>query len=245
MTKNCCVVDEKHTQECIRESDSKKFKLPRKFSRKQCLEGTQKGFSVKSSCAPFRGCQSKKKKYQMLQSTHTNTNTNKHTHNKNSSAICVFHHNNNGVSGRIHFRQKNPRKSSNNNHPSIVISYVINGLSDGDHGFHIHEYGDLTDECTSACAHFNPDNTTHGGLKTPIRHRGDLGNITSKKGKSVGRLETDTISLDPTSPYSIIGRAVIVHEDPDDLGIPGDPESLKTGNSGRRLACGVIGLSKI
>ena len=244
MTDNCCNVNEKKDLLCIRESDSKTFKLPRKFSRERCLEGPIKGFTMRSSCSPYRECRRSKKNKK--QQTHTN-NPSKQINPtpKTRNAICVFHHNNNGVSGRIHFRQKNPRKSSNNTPPSIVISYVINGLSDGDHGFHIHEYGDLTDECTSACAHFNPDNTTHGGLKTPIRHRGDLGNISSKKGKSVGRLETDTISLDPTSPYSIIGRAVIVHEDPDDIGIPGDPESLKTGNAGRRLACGVIGISKI
>ena len=124
----------------------------------------------------------------------------------------------------------------------LLISYQIKGLTDGKHGFHIHEYGDLTDGCTSACAHFNPDGATHGGLETKIRHFGDLGNIVSTNGLSKGYLFLKNGCLDG-SKYSILGRMIIVHADPDDLGKGGDEESLKTGNAGKRLACGVIGLA--
>ena len=136
----------------------------------------------------------------------------------------------------------------------ITISYNIHGLYDGLHGFHIHQYGDLTDGCTSACAHFNPDNTTHGGLNTKIRHFGDLGNIESKDRLAQGSLFLADGRLD-SSKYGILGRMIIVHADQDDLGKGGlnqkgevideavHKESLKTGNAGKRLACGVIGLA--
>lgn len=53
--KDCCIVDEERAVICIRKSDKKKFNLPRKFSRKSCLH-SKKGFSMKSSCAPYNGC---------------------------------------------------------------------------------------------------------------------------------------------------------------------------------------------
>jgi Cu-Zn family superoxide dismutase len=137
------------------------------------------------------------------------------------------------VWGTVYFEEVND---------GITISYNIHGLYDGLHGFHIHQYGDLTDGCTSACAHFNPDNTTHGGLNTKIRHFGDLGNIESKDRLAQGSLFLAGGRLD-SSKYGILGRMIIVHADQDDLGKGGDEESLKTGNAGKRLACGVIGLA--
>ena len=47
-----------------------------------------------------------------------------------------------------------------------------------------------------------------------------------------------------SGPYSIVGRSVIIHSDEDDLGLGGNNESLKTGNAGKRLLCGVIGYKK-
>ena len=52
-------------------------------------------------------------------------------------------------------------------------------------------------------------------------------------------------SLDPKSKRSIIGRAIIVHKDPDDLGKGGDAESKKTGNAGARIGCAVIGFTSV
>ena len=137
------------------------------------------------------------------------------------------------ISGTVYFEETNE---------GVKIDYQIRGLYDGPHGFHIHEYGDLTDGCTSACAHFNPDGATHGGLDTKIRHFGDLGNIESKDRLAEGSLFLPNGRLDG-SKYSILGRMIIVHADRDDLGEGGDEESLKTGNAGKRLACGVIGLA--
>ena len=150
-------------------------------------------------------------------------------------AICVIHQNNNNVSGNIKFIQFNNK---------VKIMYEINGLSDGKHGFHIHNYGDLTDGCKSACAHFNPENKNHGGRNTEERHIGDLGNITSKNNLSKGFFYDKYISLDYKHKYCIIGRSIIIHKDEDDLGKGCNEESKKTGNAGSRLACGVIGITK-
>lgn len=150
-------------------------------------------------------------------------------------AVAVMAPNDNGVTGVVHFEDTGR---------GVLIKYNIHGLSDGEHGFHIHEYGDLTDGCQSACAHFNPFGKTHGGLDSEERHEGDLGNITSKSGRAEGSLLAPALSLDPQSTTFIVGRMIIVHKDRDDLGLGGDPESLKTGNAGQRMACGVIGFQE-
>lgn len=148
--------------------------------------------------------------------------------------VAVLEPDNSNVSGVVHFADGGS---------GVAISYHIKGLTDGEHGFHIHEYGDLTDGCTSACAHFNPDNTTHGSLTSKVRHMGDLGNIVSKAGVSKGELYLPKARLD-SSKYGILGRMIIVHADRDDLGLGGNAESLKTGNAGKRVGCGVIGLAE-
>ena len=44
--------------------------------------------------------------------------------------------------------------------------------------------------------------------------------------------------------YSVIGRSIVIHDDPDDLGIGGHSDSHTTGHAGKRIACGIIGYSK-
>tara|TARA_R110002012_G_scaffold319529_1_gene540502 strand:- start:1525 stop:2223 length:699 start_codon:yes stop_codon:yes gene_type:complete len=150
-------------------------------------------------------------------------------------AVAVLAPNDNGVKGEVRFIQEKD---------TLHIDYEIKGLTDGEHGFHIHEYGDLTDGCDSACSHFNPYGVEHGGLDSEVRHLGDLGNITSKDKMAKGRLSTDTISLNMGQINCIVGRMIIVHADRDDLGKGGNAESLKTGNAGKRVGCGVIGLAE-
>ena len=78
------------------------------------------------------------------------------------------------------------------------------------------------------------------GLNTH-RHVGDLGNITADSaGKCQMKFSDKQISLRDFQ-RSIIGRSVVIHAKPDDLGRGGDEESLKTGNAGARIGCAVIG----
>lgn len=112
------------------------------------------------------------------------------------------------------------------------------------HGFHIHEAGDLSDKCMGACAHFNPYNKKHGGLTSKERHVGDLGNIRfDARGVAKFRMEDSLVKLRGTK-ANVIGRSVVIHEDPDDLGMGGHNDSLTTGHAGKRITCAVIGYSK-
>ena len=124
----------------------------------------------------------------------------------------------------------------------VKIDLNISGLIPNSlHGFHVHEAGDLTDKCTSMCAHFNPYGNTHGCPGMSKRHVGDLGNIkTNNKGEAKYTFYDNVIKLRGTK-CNIIGRGLIIHEDEDDCGKGGNAESLKTGNAGKRIACAVIG----
>jgi Cu-Zn family superoxide dismutase len=141
-----------------------------------------------------------------------------------------------GVSGLVTFEQ------SANGGPT-TIKAKFNNLPKGQHGFHIHQFGDLSNGCVSAGAHFNPHGKTHGGPNDETRHVGDMGNI-----ESTGAAETEFSLTDNLisliGQHSVIGRSVVIHEKEDDLGRGGNEESLKTGNAGSRMACGVIGIAQ-
>ncbi len=122
---------------------------------------------------------------------------------------------------------------------ATLIKGTVTGLEPGAHGFHIHEFGDMSDGCKSMGAHYNPDGVDHGDLNEG--HVGDLGNIKADEdGRADFTIKLNRIDL--IGDRSVVGRGIVVHADPDDLGKGGDEESLKTGNAGDRLACGVITL---
>ncbi|KIH53886.1 copper/zinc superoxide dismutase, partial [Ancylostoma duodenale] len=126
------------------------------------------------------------------------------------------------------------------------IQGEIKGLTPGLHGFHVHQYGDLTNGCTSTGSHFNPFNKTHGGPRDENRHNGDLGSIEAGP-DGVARFNITDPMVKLHGKNSVIGRAVVVHANVDDLGKGKGSrrkESLKTGNAGARLACGVIGIAQ-
>jgi len=139
------------------------------------------------------------------------------------------------VNGVVHFKQDANGETS--------IEGTVEGLTPGLHGFHVHEFGDNTNGCISAGPHFNPAGKPHGGPADQDRHVGDLGNITAADG-GVAKIAFSDRMISLTGPNSIIGRTLVVHADPDDLGKGGAEDSLTTGHAGARLSCGVIGLSK-
>lgn len=147
-----------------------------------------------------------------------------------SSAVCVL----NPTAGNQAHGVVTFVKQAN----GIKIVADIEGLAPGDHGFHVHEFGDCrAADAASAGGHFNPDNKPHGGPTDSQRHVGDLGKVTAgPDGKA--HLE----SLDPliafTGPHSILGRGMILHAQTDDF------KTQPTGNAGPRVACGVIGVGK-
>ncbi len=117
---------------------------------------------------------------------------------------------------------------------TIRIEGSIDGLTPGNHGFHIHQYGDCTlPDFSMAGGHFNPDNAPHGAPNSENRHVGDLGNIFADSTGHAYLNRTDSmISL--TGPHCILGRAVIIHAGEDDL------ETQPSGNAGPRIACGIV-----
>lgn len=127
----------------------------------------------------------------------------------------------------------------------VIIDIHLSGLKkNGLHGFHVHKSGDLTSLYSTACAHFNPYNKTHGCPGMKNRHVGDLGNLqTDKNGVAKYKMVDDVIKL-RGSKANIIGRGLIIHADEDDCGKGGNDKSLMNGNSGKRLACTIIGYSK-
>lgn len=122
----------------------------------------------------------------------------------------------------------------------LLIDARIKGLTPGMHGFHIHEKGDCSaPDGTSAGGHFNPTAMGHGNPADEKHHAGDLGNLTADaNGNAVFNVTVPLhgLSMGKSGTNSIVERGLIVHGDPDDF------KTQPTGNSGKRVACGVIKL---
>lgn len=88
------------------------------------------------------------------------------------------------------------------------ITYRIEGLTPGLHGFHIHEFADFSNGCLSAGPHFNPFGKEHGGPDDEERHVGDLGNIVAgPDGVASGVIVDRLIKLE--GPASVLGRSFV------------------------------------
>ena len=118
----------------------------------------------------------------------------------------------------------------------LMVHAKVTGLTpNSEHGFHIHDNGDCSKaDFTSAGGHFNPSQQAHG-MQEGEHHVGDMPNLTADKmGNVNAKFMLHTASLTPDALNNVMGRAVIIHANPDDF------KSQPAGNSGPRIACGVI-----
>jgi superoxide dismutase, Cu-Zn family len=119
----------------------------------------------------------------------------------------------------------------------VHITGSIQGLKpDAEFGFHVHEKGDCTaPDGSSAGGHFNPTQAQHGNPTGPTHHAGDMLNIKSN-GEGVAQVDVTAAgtSLHGDPGTDVMGKAIVVHESPDDY------TTQPSGNSGKRVACGVI-----
>lgn len=121
----------------------------------------------------------------------------------------------------------------------VMMTAAITGLPPNSvHGFHVHEKGDCSaPDAMSAGGHFNPTGKPHGQMTMPDHHAGDMNNLTAD---ASGNVRVSMLLPDltvGTGANSVIGRAVVVHKDPDDY------KTQPTGNAGGRIACGVVAAS--
>jgi Cu-Zn family superoxide dismutase len=129
------------------------------------------------------------------------------------------------VSGSIHFTQETD---------GVHVVADVSGVPPGMHGIHVHENGVCTPpDFKSAGGHFNPGHTPHACMPTDPRHAGDFGNITvGADGK--GHLDFTLAGASLSGDASVIGKSIVLHAGQDDC------STQPSGNSGDRLACGVI-----
>lgn len=122
----------------------------------------------------------------------------------------------------------------------VKIIVDVKGLKPNtEHGFHIHEFGDVSaNDGMSVGGHFNPGKKhKHAGPKAADHHPGDMGNLKSDaSGNAHMELTMNDVAL--FGQNGILGRAVVIHADKDDF------KTQPTGNSGDRVGVGVIGLGK-
>ena len=127
---------------------------------------------------------------------------------------------NSGVKGIVFFSEEKQ---------GVKIIGEFSGLTPGEHGLHIHEYGD----CENTGGHFNPHNAPHGGPFDSPGHAGDLGNVNANSSGHARFERLDfVITLDGSE--SVLGKSIMITKFKDDF------SSQPSGNSGPGVACGII-----
>jgi superoxide dismutase, Cu-Zn family len=134
----------------------------------------------------------------------------------------------NTAKGMVHFQELA-------NNGGVEVTVDLQGVPPGVHGFHIHENGNCGNNGQDAGGHFNPMNMPHAGPEAASHHAGDFGNVTAdEKGEVHTTFVTHSVTVSP-GPTSVIGHSVVLHAGADDL------TTQPSGNSGARIACGIIG----
>lgn len=129
------------------------------------------------------------------------------------------------VKGEVHFMQQKD---------GVLVHVQASGLLPGLHGFHIHEKGDCSAaDASSAGGHFNPLSAEHGAPTAEHHHAGDFGNVVADE-SGEGKYERVLSFISLNGAHSIIGKSVVIHADADDMA------TQPAGNSGKRIACGVV-----
>lgn len=121
----------------------------------------------------------------------------------------------------------------------VKVHVEVSGLTPGLHGIHFHEVGQCTPpDFKTAGEHFNPTHKHHGLLNPEGPHAGDLPNlIIDERGKGRMNVFTRLVTLKHGEPNSLLkkgGTSLVIHAKPD------DEKTDPSGNSGARIACGVI-----
>jgi Cu-Zn family superoxide dismutase len=117
---------------------------------------------------------------------------------------------------------------------SVDVHVLATGLMPGSiHGFHVHETGNCASpDFLSAGGHFNPTGKPHGP-QDHAHHAGDMPSLLADPtGKIDARFTLEGVTIGGTDGF--VGHAVVIHASADNF------ETQPTGNSGARIACGVI-----
>jgi superoxide dismutase, Cu-Zn family len=152
--------------------------------------------------------------------------------------IDLFPKSDSKVSGKAIFTEKNG---------VVTLVATISGLTEGEHGIHLHDKADCTAaNGSSAGGHWNPIAKNHGKFGSDAYHRGDIGNI---KADAAGNASI-TFSTNEwcigcaDEKKNIVGKGIIVHKDPDDFVTQASATVftpvITPGNAGARIACGGI-----
>jgi Cu-Zn family superoxide dismutase len=119
---------------------------------------------------------------------------------------------------------------------TVTLTVKLAGATPGEHAVHIHMMGDCSMDGMAAMGHWNPDMKMHGKWGVGEFHLGDIGNVTvGADGTAMLTMSTNLWTVgDGSGMNDVVGRAFMVHADPDDF------VTQPTGNAGARIGCGVI-----